>query len=92
MLTLAAAEHDRCGWRRTCSPSACGWRCPLLALLLLVDIALALLGRSTRNCNLLSLAFPVKMLAALVVLAWLAVCFRPFSRPRGGVMTACVTR
>lgn len=45
---------------------------PVTALLLLIDIAIALLGRMQQQLQLLSLAFPVKMLAALVLLAALA--------------------
>ncbi|HBY60442.1 MAG TPA: hypothetical protein DEH78_11505 [Solibacterales bacterium] len=42
---------------------------PVVALLLLVDFALALMGRVNAQLQLLSLAFPVKMLGALVFLA-----------------------
>lgn len=42
---------------------------PVIALLLLIDISLALLGRVNAQLQLLSLAFPVKMLGALVALA-----------------------
>ncbi len=42
---------------------------PITALLLLIDLALALLGRMQQQLQLLSLAFPVKMLAALGLLA-----------------------
>jgi flagellar biosynthetic protein FliR len=45
---------------------------PVVALLLLIDVALALLGRMQQQLQLLSLAFPVKMLAAVVLLAVLA--------------------
>jgi flagellar biosynthetic protein FliR len=45
---------------------------PLMALLLLLDLALALLGRMQQQLQLLSLAFPVKMMAALALLAVLA--------------------
>jgi len=44
---------------------------PVVALLVMVDVALALLGRLNAQLQLLSLAFPAKMLAALVMLAWL---------------------
>jgi len=43
---------------------------PVVALLVMVDVALALLGRVNAQLQLLSLAFPVKMALALVVLAW----------------------
>ncbi len=45
---------------------------PVTALLLLIDFALALLGRIQQQLQLLSLAFPAKMLAALGILAALA--------------------
>ena len=45
---------------------------PIAALLLLIDISLALLGRMQQQLQLLSLAFPAKMLAALVLLAAMA--------------------
>jgi flagellar biosynthetic protein FliR len=48
---------------------------PVVALLIMVDVALALLGRINSQLQLLSLAFPVKMLLALVVLAWISVLF-----------------
>jgi flagellar biosynthesis protein FliR len=48
---------------------------PVVALLLLVDVALALLGRLNQQLQLLSLAFPIKMLTALVVLTWVAPLF-----------------
>jgi flagellar biosynthetic protein FliR len=48
---------------------------PLVALLVLVDLALALLGRLHSHLQLLSLAFPVKMLLSLAALAALARIF-----------------
>ncbi|HLX46479.1 MAG TPA: flagellar biosynthetic protein FliR [Bryobacteraceae bacterium] len=45
---------------------------PVIALLLLLDLALALLGRMQQQLQLLSLAFPIKMLAALAILVALA--------------------
>ncbi|MEQ1945894.1 MAG: flagellar biosynthetic protein FliR [Bryobacteraceae bacterium] len=45
---------------------------PVVAFLLLIDVALALLGRMQQQLQLLSLAFPAKMLAALAGLALLA--------------------
>jgi flagellar biosynthetic protein FliR len=41
---------------------------PVVALLLLIDVALALLGRMQQQLHLLSLAFPIKMIAALGLL------------------------
>jgi flagellar biosynthesis protein FliR len=48
---------------------------PVVALLVMIDVALALLGRINAQLQLLSLAFPVKMLIALLVLAWIAALF-----------------
>jgi flagellar biosynthetic protein FliR len=48
---------------------------PALALLTLVDVALALLGRLNAQLQLLTLSFPLKMLAAIAVLAWTAPLF-----------------
>jgi flagellar biosynthesis protein FliR len=54
---------------------------PVVALLLLLDVALAVLGRMQQQMQLLSLAFPLKMLAALALLAVLApVLARLFER------------
>ena len=54
---------------------------PVVALLLLLDISLAVLGRMQQQLQLLSLAFPLKMLAALALLAALAPVFaRIFER------------
>ncbi len=45
---------------------------PIIGLLLLLDFALALLGRMQQQLQLLSLAFSVKMVAAIVILVFLA--------------------
>lgn len=45
---------------------------PVVALLLLIDVALALLSRMQQQLQLLSVAFPIKMLATLALLAALA--------------------
>jgi flagellar biosynthetic protein FliR len=45
---------------------------PVIALLGMVDLALALLGRLNAQLQLISLAFPVKMLAAMILFAWIA--------------------
>jgi len=44
---------------------------PALALLVLADVALGLLGRLNAQLQLLTLAFPLKMMAALVLLGWI---------------------
>jgi flagellar biosynthesis protein FliR len=48
---------------------------PVVALLILVDVALALLGRLNAQLQLLSLAFPAKMLTALAMLSAVAALF-----------------
>ncbi|MEQ1886162.1 MAG: flagellar biosynthetic protein FliR [Bryobacteraceae bacterium] len=45
---------------------------PVVAFLLLIDVALALVGRMQQQLQLLSMAFPAKMLAALLGLATLS--------------------
>jgi flagellar biosynthetic protein FliR len=45
---------------------------PVVALLVMVDVALALLGRVNQQLQLISLAFPMKMLVALAVIGWTA--------------------
>jgi flagellar biosynthetic protein FliR len=44
---------------------------PLVALLLMVEISLALLARLNTQLQLMMLAFPIKMLLSLALLAWL---------------------
>jgi flagellar biosynthetic protein FliR len=53
---------------------------PVVALLLLVDIALALAGRIHQQLQLLTLAFPIKMLAALAFLGVVMAYFPPVWR------------
>jgi flagellar biosynthetic protein FliR len=48
---------------------------PILAVLIMVDISLALLGRVNSQVQLLTIAFPAKMLIALAMLGWLAVTY-----------------
>lgn len=45
---------------------------PVIALLLLIDLSLALVGRMQQQLQLLSLAFPLKMLATVALLAALS--------------------
>ncbi len=44
---------------------------PVVAVLLLIDLSLALLGRVNAQLQLLTIAFPVKMLVSLVIIGWL---------------------
>jgi flagellar biosynthetic protein FliR len=48
---------------------------PVVALLIMIDVALALMGRLNAQLQLLSLAFPIKMLVALLMVSWLAAMF-----------------
>lgn len=48
---------------------------PVVALLVMLDVALALLGRLNAQLQLISLAFPAKMLITLMVLGWMATLF-----------------
>ena len=60
---------------------------PLLALLLIVDISLALLARLNSQLQLITLAFPIKMLVSLGLLAWLALVFpKVFAQASGPVL------
>jgi flagellar biosynthesis protein FliR len=60
---------------------------PLLALLLIVDMSLALLGRLNSQLQLITLAFPIKMLVSLGLLAWLLLIFpRVFTQASGPVL------
>ncbi len=62
---------------------------PVVALLTMVDVALALLGRLNQQLQLLTLAFPAKMLAALLILSWMmAVVPRLLSQFGGQAWTA----
>ena len=57
---------------------------PVVALLIMVDVSLALLGRLNQQLQLLTIAFPVKMLISLVMLSWLAAVFPPLMRELSG--------
>jgi len=53
---------------------------PVIAVLVMVDISLALLGRVNAQLQLLTIAFPVKMVLALMIFGWVAVLFPPIFR------------
>ncbi len=60
---------------------------PLITLLGLIDLSLALLGRLNAQLQLVTLAFPAKMLTALALLAFTAILFqRVFQSYAGQVM------
>jgi flagellar biosynthesis protein FliR len=44
-----------------------------MAVMVMVDISIALLGRVNAQLHLLSVAFPIKMLLGVSLLAWMAV-------------------
>ena len=60
---------------------------PVMGLLLMVEISIALLGRLNSQLHLMALSMPVKMLLAMVLLAWLVAVFpRVFERSSGEVL------
>ena len=50
----------------------------------MVDVALALLGRINAQLQLLTLAFPAKMLIALILLSWISPMFPRILREISG--------
>ena len=48
---------------------------PIMALLVLVDLSLALLGRLNAQLQLLTMALPAKIMTALFLLAWMSAVF-----------------
>jgi flagellar biosynthesis protein FliR len=65
---------------------------PVVAILLLIDLSLALLGRMQQQLQLLSLAFPIKMLAALAILIVLAPMVPSLYNAAAARMIATLTR
>lgn len=60
---------------------------PVLGLLLMVEVAIALLSRLNSQLQLMTIAFPLKMLLALTLLAWLVSIFpRVFEQSAGGFL------
>jgi len=57
---------------------------PVVALLVMVDVALALVGRVNAQLQLLSLAFPLKMLLTLLVFGWGTLLFPRILRELSG--------
>lgn len=58
---------------------------PVVALLLMVDVSLALMGRLNAQLQLLAVAFPAKMLTALLVLSWVTALFPRIMQQLGGL-------
>lgn len=59
---------------------------PSIALLLLIDISLALVGRINAQLHLISLSFPVKMMTAMAIMALLAAMYPRIVRSESVVM------
>jgi len=58
----------------------------------LVDVALALMGRLNAQLQLLTMAFPAKMMTALLVLSWMATIFPRIMREVSGISWAAAHR
>lgn len=58
---------------------------PIIAVMVMIDIALALLGRINAQLHLVTVAFPVKMLVFLTMVGWLALLFPVLYRAQSGV-------
>ena len=65
---------------------------PIIAILLVIDVALALLGRMQQQLQLLSLAFPIKMLVAVGILAAMMPIFPRVLSSAANSMTAGLWR
>ncbi|HUA63492.1 MAG TPA: flagellar biosynthetic protein FliR [Verrucomicrobiae bacterium] len=64
---------------------------PVIAVMVMVDISLALLGRVNAQLQLLHLAFPMKMMVALAMLGWIAVMIPAlFHAGASGALTAAM--
>jgi flagellar biosynthetic protein FliR len=61
---------------------------PVVALLLMVDVSLALMGRLNAQLQLLAVAFPAKMLTTLLVLSWVTALFPRIMQQLGGLAWA----
>jgi flagellar biosynthetic protein FliR len=57
---------------------------PIIAVMVMIDISLALLGRVNAQLHLTVVAFPVKMLMFLTMLGWLALLFPVLFRMQSG--------
>lgn len=61
---------------------------PVIAVMIMTDLSLALLGRVNSQLHLLALAFPVKMIVGLCILGWLATLLPALLRGGSGVAFA----
>jgi flagellar biosynthetic protein FliR len=58
---------------------------PIIAVMVMIDIAIALLGRVNAQLHLVVVAFPVKMLIFLTMVGWVALLFPVLYRAQSGV-------
>jgi flagellar biosynthesis protein FliR len=58
--------------------------------MIMTDISLALLGRVNSQLQLISIAFPVKMLVGLCILGWLATLLPALLRGGAGISFTAV--
>lgn len=65
---------------------------PLIALLTLIDVALALVGRLQPQLQLLSLAFPLKMLTSMALIIVLAGSFGTLFQSAAGSLMKTLWR
>jgi flagellar biosynthetic protein FliR len=61
---------------------------PIMAVMLMVEISLALLGRVNAQLHLITVAFPVKMMLGLGLLSWLAILLPALLRGASGASFA----
>jgi len=59
---------------------------PVIAVMVMIDISLALLGRVNAQLHLTVVAFPAKMLIFLTLIGWLALLFPVLFRAQSGAM------
>jgi flagellar biosynthetic protein FliR len=58
---------------------------PIIAVLIMADLSLALLGRVNSQLHLLAIAFPVKMVLGLLILGWLCTLLPALLRGSSGM-------
>jgi flagellar biosynthetic protein FliR len=63
---------------------------PVMAVMAMVDISVALLGRVNSQLQLVTIAFPVKMVVGLALLAWIAVLLPALMRGASAAGTSAM--
>lgn len=63
---------------------------PVVAILVMIDVSLALLGRINSQLQLLSVAFPIKMMVGLFVLSWVALLLPTLFRDEAAITLAAI--